>query len=134
MPPPARRAPHSAQFAASPRHCAGAGLMIRMVGACREPASTHAKERAMTQATQNTMRAEAIDQFGGPERMALRTLPVPEIAADEVLMRVESAGVGAWDPFEREGGFARMMGTQPTFPYVLGSDGAGTVAAVGERV
>ena len=80
------------------------------------------------------MRAEAIDQFGGPERMALRTLPVPEIAQDEVLIRVESAGVGAWDPFEREGGFAQMMGTQPTFPYVLGSDGAGTVVAVGARV
>ena len=88
----------------------------------------------MTQTTQNTMRAEAIDQFGGPERMALRTLPVPEIAQDEVLIRVESAGVGAWDPFEREGGFAQMMGTQPTFPYVLGSDGAGTVVAVGARV
>ena len=88
----------------------------------------------MTQSTQNTMRAEAIDQFGGLERMALRTLPVPEIGADEVLIRVEAAGVGVWDPFEREGGFARMMGAKPTFPYVLGSDGAGTVAAVGDRV
>ena len=88
----------------------------------------------MTQTTQNTMRAEAIDQFGGPERLALRTLPVPELAADEVLIRVEAAGVGAWDPFERDGGFAQMTGTQPKFPYVLGSDGAGTVVAVGAGV
>jgi NADPH:quinone reductase-like Zn-dependent oxidoreductase len=50
------------------------------------------------------------------------------------LIRVEAAGVGAWDPFEREGGFAEHFGTHATFPYVLGTDGAGTVAAVGDRV
>ena len=88
----------------------------------------------MTQGTRNTMQAAAIDRFGGPESLQLRTLPVPEVGPDEVLIRVEAAGVGAWDPFEREGGFAKMMGTQPKFPYVLGTDGAGTVAAVGERV
>lgn len=42
--------------------------------------------------------------------------------------------MGAWDPFEREGGFAKLSGIEPEFPYVLGSDGAGTVAAVGPRV
>lgn len=88
----------------------------------------------MQHTSQNTMRAEAIDHFGGPETMTLRALPVPEVGPDEVLIRVESAGVGAWDPFEREGGFAKLTGTEPKFPYVLGSDGAGTVAAVGERV
>ena len=88
----------------------------------------------MTQATQNTMQAVAIDQFGGPENLKPRTLPVPDVGPDEVLIRVEAAGVGVWDPFEREGGFAKMFGNQPRFPYVLGSDGAGTVAAVGERV
>jgi hypothetical protein len=30
---------------------------------------------------------------------------VPEVGPDEVLIRVETAGVGQWDPFEREGGF-----------------------------
>src|SRR5207237_1906344 len=48
--------------------------------------------------------------------------------------RVETAGVGVWDPFEGEGGFAKMLGTTPRFPYVLGTDGAGTIAAVGDRV
>src|SRR5262245_65101196 len=84
--------------------------------------------------TQNAMKAVAIDRFGGPETLTLRTLPVPEVGPDEVLIRVESAGVAVWDPFEREGGFARLFGVEPRFPYVLGSDGAGTVAAVGERV
>jgi NADPH:quinone reductase-like Zn-dependent oxidoreductase len=41
--------------------------------------------------------------------------------------------VGIWDPFEREGGF-RDMGQQEVFPYILGSDGAGTVERVGASV
>src|SRR5262249_29557942 len=88
----------------------------------------------MTQPTQNTMRAAAIDRFGGPETIALHMLPVPEVAPDEVLIRIESAGVGEWDPLQRDGGFIKMLGVTPTFPYVLGSDGAGTVAAVGKQV
>ena len=88
----------------------------------------------MTQTKQNTMRGAAIDRFGGLETITLQTLPVPEVGPDEVLIRVESAGVGVWDTLEREGGFAEMFGIEPKFPYVLGSDGAGTVAAVAERV
>ena len=88
----------------------------------------------MQHPTHSTMKAVAIDQFGGPEAMKVRDLPVPRPAPDEILIRVESAGVGAWDPFEREGGFAELFGSQPNFPYVLGSDGAGTVVAVGGRV
>jgi NADPH2:quinone reductase len=80
------------------------------------------------------MRAAALDQFGGVETIQMKSLPVPEPGPDEVLLRVESAGVGVWDPYEREGEFAKMFGTKPRFPYVLGSDGAGTVAAVGEKV
>ena len=80
------------------------------------------------------MRAAALDRFGGVENLQVKQLPVPEPGPDEVLLRVESAGVGVWDPFEREGEFAKMFGTTPTFPYVLGSDGAGTVAAVGAQV
>ena len=35
---------------------------------------------------------------------------------------------------EREGGFAKLLGREPRFPYVLGTDGAGTVSAVGDHV
>jgi NADPH:quinone reductase len=61
-------------------------------------------------------------------------VPTPEPDADEILIQVESAGVGAWDPFEREGGFVEVLGLTPKFPYVLGTDGAGTVAAAGKQV
>jgi NADPH2:quinone reductase len=80
------------------------------------------------------MRAVAIDEFGGIEKMKPRELPVPEMATDEILIRVDTAGVGVWDPFEREGGFAKEFGMQPKFPHVLGSDGAGTVEDVGDDV
>ena len=79
------------------------------------------------------MKAAALDRFGGIETINLQTLPVPDIGPDEVLIRIESAGVGVWDAFEREGGFAKMFGVEPKFPYVLGSDGAGTVSSVGEQ-
>ena len=91
------------------------------------------EESGMRQTTQN-MQVAAIDRFGGIETIRPQTLPVPVVGPDEVLIRVESAGVGVWDPFEREGGFAEMLGIEPKFPYVLGTDGAGTVAAVGEQV
>lgn len=80
------------------------------------------------------MRAIALDRFGGPETLKVQTIPVPEPGADEILIHVEAAGVGVWDPFEREGGFVEMLGRAPQFPYVLGTDGAGTVAAVGKTV
>jgi NADPH:quinone reductase-like Zn-dependent oxidoreductase len=80
------------------------------------------------------MRAVALNNFGGPEALKIQSLPIPQIDAHEVLIRVEAAGVGAWDPYEREGRFVEIMGTKPTFPYVLGTDGAGTIAAVGKDV
>jgi NADPH2:quinone reductase len=88
----------------------------------------------MLQTLPKTMQVVAIDQFGGPETMKVRELPVPEVGPEEVLIHVESAGIGVWDPFEREGGFAKMMSTKPRFPYVLGTEGAGTVAETGDRV
>ena len=45
-----------------------------------------------------TMQAAAIDRFGGADEIRLETLPVPRIGPDEVLIRVESAGVAhSWD-------------------------------------
>lgn len=87
----------------------------------------------MKQTRPDTMQAAAIDQYGGVDALTLRTLPVPEVGPDEVLIRLEVAGVGSWDRDERNGHYAEYLG-DITFPYVLGWDGAGTVAAVGARV
>ena len=88
----------------------------------------------MQTSTQDSMRAVAIDRFGGLDTLQERSVPRPTPGAGDVLVHVEVAGVGEWDPFEREGGFAEMTGQTPKFPYVLGSEGAGTVAAVGPGV
>ena len=88
----------------------------------------------MKNTSHQTMRAVAIDEFGGIEKMKPREVPVPDVATDEILVRVDTAGVGVWDPFEREGGFAKEYGMKANFPHVLGSDGAGTVEEVGDEV
>jgi NADPH:quinone reductase-like Zn-dependent oxidoreductase len=78
-----------------------------------------------------TMFAAAIDRFGGPEVITPHALPVPAVDAGEVLIAVDTAGVGRWDADVREGYFAPR---KPHFPFVLGFEGAGIVAAVGARV
>jgi NADPH:quinone reductase len=81
-----------------------------------------------------TMKAVAINRFGGLDELKIRELPMPELDANEILVRVQAAGVGVWDPIEREGGFAKQFNMSPKFPIILGSDGAGPVEAVGEKV
>lgn len=88
----------------------------------------------MKAVAKKTMQAVAVERFGGPEVLGVKSLSVPEAGAEEILIRIESAGVGVWDPFEREGGFAEMFETKPSFPYVLGSEGAGIVEFVGSKV
>lgn len=77
------------------------------------------------------MKAVAVDRFGGPEVLHTATLPVPRPRAHEVLLRVDVAGIGVWDPWVREGG---MDEGTTRFPYVIGNDGAGEVVAVGPDV
>jgi NADPH2:quinone reductase len=78
------------------------------------------------------MKAAAFDKFGGPEVLVLKSLPVPQPKAHEVLIRLETAGIGVWDPDLRAGEFE--MGPKREFPRVIGNDGAGIVVAVGSAV
>ena len=59
-------------------------------------------------------------------------MPVPALDEDEVLIAVNTAGVGSWDADMREGWFPD--GKRPRFPLVLGTDGSGRIAALGNRV
>src|SRR6202162_1679828 len=78
-----------------------------------------------------TMQAAAIDRAGGPEVITLHGLPVPKPAADEVLIAIATAGVASWDV-----GLRRHPQSikHSAFPLVLGTDGAGLVAAVWAKV
>src|SRR5258708_36171618 len=77
------------------------------------------------------MRAAAIDRFGGPEVLTMHSLPVPPIGPGDMLIAVHTAGVGSWDADMRAGWWPSG---RPRFPLVLGTDGSGTIAAVGARV
>lgn len=85
----------------------------------------------MQPSTPQQMKAAAIDRYGGPEVLHAQKLPVPRPKSGQVLIRLEAAGVGAWDPAVRAGEFE--LGGRG-FPKVLGNDGAGEVVAVGSRV
>lgn len=78
------------------------------------------------------MKAIAIDAYGGPERLQLMDLPIPEVGPDDVLIRIRAAGVNPADINFREGQMATLMPL--TFPAIMGSDFAGTVAKVGRNV
>jgi NADPH:quinone reductase len=77
------------------------------------------------------MKAAAIDRFGGPDVLQLKSLAVPTPKPDEVLIELDTAGVGVWDPLVREG---ELELGPSSFPFVIGNDGAGTVVAAGKKV
>jgi NADPH2:quinone reductase len=76
-----------------------------------------------------TMRAVAIDRFGDPEVLVVHELPVPKISAQEVLIAIDTAGVGGWDARARSGDWGER-----DFPMILGTDGSGVVKEVGAQV
>lgn len=75
------------------------------------------------------MWAIRVHQFGGPEVLHWERLVRPDPEPDEVLVRVEAAGVNPVDTYVRSGNSGPR-----DFPYTPGSDGAGTVEAVGSEV
>lgn len=78
------------------------------------------------------MFALIIEETGGPEVLKYAEVPTPEPAAGEVLLRVIYAGVNPADWKNRQGMLAAFR--PYSFPYIIGFDAAGVVAAVGEEV
>src|SRR6476619_1908096 len=76
------------------------------------------------------MQAVQIDQYGGPDVLQLRQLPIPTPIEGEVAVKVMAAGVGPWDALIRAG---KSVLPQP-LPLTPGSDLSGEVVAVGPSV
>lgn len=79
-----------------------------------------------------SMRAAAIDRFGPPSALTLHELPLPKPGPQEVVISIETAGIGSWDASIRDGSW-RKPG-RAHFPLIPGVDGAGIVVAKGARV
>lgn len=80
------------------------------------------------------MKAAVLYKFGGPDELMVRDVAIPSIGDNDVLIKVEYAGVGQWDIFEREGGYDEMLGLNSKFPFILGSEGSGAIYAKGKNV
>jgi NADPH2:quinone reductase len=74
------------------------------------------------------MDAIVVRAYGGPEALLLEDVPEPAPGPGEVLVRLSATGVNFVEVYQRVG---RYPGT---LPRVLGSEGAGTVVAVGDGV
>ena len=74
------------------------------------------------------MKAVYIEQHGGAEVLKYGDFPKPTAAAGQALVKVAVSGVNFIDIYHRMGLY------KLPFPAVLGTEGAGTVEAVGEGV
>ena len=74
------------------------------------------------------MKAIRIHEDGGPEVLRYEDAPDPELARGEVLISLRAASLNRLDVWVRRG-----LPSVPK-PRILGADGAGVVAAVGEGV
>lgn len=75
------------------------------------------------------MKAVVADPTGGPENLKYMDFPTPEPGEGEVLVKLEAIGVNFIDVY-----FRRGLYKAPENPLKLGSEGAGTIAAVGKGV
>jgi NADPH2:quinone reductase len=74
------------------------------------------------------MKAIRVHRLGGPDVLTLETVDDPVPGAGEALVRMESIGVNFMDVYVRKGLY------KSTLPFTPGSEGAGTVVAVGTGV
>ena len=72
------------------------------------------------------MRAVRLHQLGGPESLVVEDVPAPEAGRGEVLVRVRAAALNHRDLYVTRGLYPKIE-----LPALLGSDGAGEVAALG---
>jgi NADPH:quinone reductase-like Zn-dependent oxidoreductase len=74
------------------------------------------------------MKALTLTGIGGLDRLQLQEVPAPAIRApDEVLVRVRCAALNRLDLWMTGG----LPNAKPSFPHIVGSDGAGEIEAVG---
>jgi len=74
------------------------------------------------------MKAIQIQETGGPEKLVLAELPIPEPGPGQVLLRIEAIGVNFIEAYFRKGQY------KATLPLVPGSEAAGVIEEIGPGV
>lgn len=78
------------------------------------------------------MKAFVIDSYQSKQGVRLAEVPEPDVAAGEVLVRIQAAGVNPLDAQIAEGRYKLFLPYR--MPLILGNDLAGTVVRVGAGV
>lgn len=76
------------------------------------------------------MKAIVCNQFGPVNTLEYKDVPEPELKPDELLIKVEAAGVNFPDGLLVQG----LYQLKPPTPFVPGSEVAGTIEALGDKV
>jgi NADPH2:quinone reductase len=79
----------------------------------------------------NTMQAAWISRYGGPDVLEVRSVGRPQIAPDQVLVRVRASALNRADLLQRQGKYPPPPGFPPEIP---GIEFAGEVAEAGSGV
>ena len=74
------------------------------------------------------MRSVRMKKFGAPDVLVVEETPMPKPGVDEVLVRMEAAGINYLDLYQRRGAYPVSL------PFTPGQEAAGTVTEVGPGV
>ena len=77
-----------------------------------------------------TMQAIVMSEFGEPSVLSLKSIAIPRPKTNEVLIKIEAAGINRLDHYIREGG----VNPELSFPFTLGSDAVGHIVELGADV
>jgi len=84
----------------------------------------------MSQELPEQMQAIGFSEAGGPEVLAIEQAPLPQLGANDVLIKVAFAGVNRPDCIQRMGLYPAPPGASP----ILGLEVSGEVVSVGSDV
>src|ERR1700736_256613 len=83
----------------------------------------------MTNNLPKMMKAAVCDKAGPPNTIHIKSVPMPHLSRDHVIIALDYASVGSWDAMQRSGAWGPIKrGT------ILGADGSGIVVAVSSNV
>ena len=74
------------------------------------------------------MRAIEITQYGGPDVLKIREVPIAKPDKGQALVRLKFAGINFIDIYQRRGTYPNKL------PFIPGLEGSGVVEAIGEGV